>query len=119
VTFEEMKERADHAVAVFDDVNLFPAVRVGGAHEYLVALAPERDMLPALLRGQFNELWAAFAIAPPLTDAQVARCERLTRDFAQSLAACVSDSAEAEEEAPEEEPKSEEPPENGRAAADD
>jgi hypothetical protein len=117
VTIEEIKQRLDRAVAVFDDVNLFPAVRVRGAYEYLAALGPERDDLSPLLRGQFDELWAVYAVVSPMTEFQIERCERLTRDFAQSLAAFLPAPEAPAEDVPEEEPKREEP-ENGRAAAD-
>jgi hypothetical protein len=131
VTIEELKQRVDHAVAVFEDVNLFPAVRVGGAYEYLVALIPERDTLPELLRGQFDELWSAFAVAAPpgpgpsggrapfshFTDEQVARCARLTREFAINLGMYVPEPEETS--AKEKDPPVVESPENGRAAAED
>jgi hypothetical protein len=131
VTFEEMKQRVDGAVRVIEDVNLFPAVRVGGAYEYLVALIPERDTLPELLRGQFDAMWAAYAIPAPasagppesrapfahFTEEQVARCERVTREFAGNLARYVPEPARPGEE--EAVPPAEVPPENGRAAAEE
>jgi hypothetical protein len=93
LNLEEIKACVGLAVGAFDDETLDPWARSRAAFEYLAAVSANRDFVPAPLEARFDELWMSF-IVPPRRDttarlvpdlATIARCERLTREFAQAL----------------------------------
>jgi hypothetical protein len=89
LNLEELKACADLAVGAFDDETLDPWARSRAAFEYLAVVSTNRDFVPAALTARFDELWLSFIVPPRLSLvpdlATIARCERLTREFAQAI----------------------------------